>query len=60
MIDECESSGNDKDEEHRNSYYIFLFAAALAGIGNAGLNILAMPYIDESVRKEDSPMYVGR
>ncbi len=58
-LHQCEAFSATENDDLQSSYYTFLFAAALAGLGNTGRNVIAMPYIDESVRKEDSPLYIG-
>ena len=55
----CEAAENPNSNV-QDAFYVFMIAAALSGIGNAGLQVLAVSYIDENVEMKKSPLYVGR
>ena len=52
-----ESQGGDGDLS--DYQYLFIFAQILHGIGAAALVTLGTTLMDESVSKNDAPMYIG-
>ena len=53
------SSGSSSDEDLSDFQYLFIFAQILHGIGAAALVTLGTTLMDESVAKNDAPMYIG-
>ena len=47
-------------ENNRSAYVMFVAAAALTGVTNAGHLVLAFSYIDENSSKKKSPFYIGK
>ena len=48
-----------ESENNRSAYLVFVAAAALTGVTNAGHLVLAFSYIDENSSKKKSPFYIG-
>lgn len=56
--------GNTKCSEDRRSgsdlyYAMFLLGMIIAGIGYSPLYSLGVPYMDQNVKRKNSPMYLG-
>ena len=47
-------------DNNRTAYVMFVAAAALTGVTNAGHLVLAYSYIDENSSKKKSPFYIGK
>ena len=47
-------------ENNRSANVMFVAAAALTGVTNAGHLVLAFSYIDENSSKKKSPFYIGK
>ena len=50
---------SSSQQSNNKAYTIFIIAAALTGLGSAGLTILIVAYIDENTTKVQSPLYIG-
>ncbi len=59
MEERCQAEENPNSNV-QDAFYIFMAAAALSGIGNVGLQVLSVSYIDENVPRKKSPLYVGK
>ena len=59
-VNETICEDENENEISNRTYGIMLIAAALLGLGNAGLSILSVGYIDDNLPRNAAAFYIGK